>query len=73
MEPEVSLPCSQEPIIEPYPKPRESSQHPTPWLLRPGAESSLMIFRPKFCVHFSSLPWVLHAPPLNLLNVGVSK
>jgi hypothetical protein len=30
-----------------------------------SALSSLQIFRPKFCIHFSSLPCVLYAPPMS--------
>jgi hypothetical protein len=28
--------------------------------------SSLQIFEPKFCVHFSSLPHVLRSPPISI-------
>jgi hypothetical protein len=28
MEPEVSLPCSQQPATGPYPKPDETNSHP---------------------------------------------
>jgi len=66
MEPEASLPCSQEPAYGPFPEPDESSpQLPTLFLLRSThimfsskasySELSLpFIFRLKFCVHYST-------------------
>jgi hypothetical protein len=36
MEPEGSLPCSQEPATFPFPEPNESNPHPKPYFPKNG-------------------------------------
>jgi len=60
MEPEGSLPCSQQPAIDPYPEPDASSPH-LPYF--PMIHSKIILSstirssKPKYCMH-SSLPWM---------------
>jgi hypothetical protein len=65
MEPEVSLPCSQETAFFLYPEPDESSPHPQniflqgPFYYYPNiyfskAVLSIQVFWPKLCMHFST-------------------
>jgi len=74
METEGSLPCSQQPATGPYIELHESSPHlphsisvrSIPVLsfhLRLGLPCGLFpsSFQPKYCMHFSHLPRVLHA------------
>jgi len=79
MEPEGSLPHSQVPTTCPYPEPVRSSQCPhiplpagPPYIILPSSPGSSkwslspQISLPKPCVHLSSPPYVLHAPPISL-------
>jgi hypothetical protein len=59
MEPEVSLPCSQQPAAGPYPEPDESSPHLPIHGLLFWLVSFREVSRPNFFMHFLSLPCVL--------------
>jgi hypothetical protein len=77
MEPEASLPCSQEPSTGPYPQPHQSNPyHPIPHIfaiiilsshLLLGLPSGLFPsgFPPTSYMHLSSPPFVLHALPIS--------
>jgi hypothetical protein len=70
MEPEVWVPCSQEPAIHSYPEPHASNLHPTPpqflWINFNDIFLSAWKFIPlrfpdqNFWMHFSSIPVPLH-------------
>jgi hypothetical protein len=74
MEPEASIPNSQE-LTCPYPDSDQSSHHPIPPLQDPSkyypptyvlvfiVASFPLAFPPTTYTHFSSPPFVLHAPP----------
>jgi hypothetical protein len=74
MDPEISLPCLQQPTTGPYPKSDESNPHSHYISLRPILKSSHLgllrglfttCFLIKLGMQFSSLPCVLHASPIS--------
>ena len=80
MEPEGSLRHSQVPATYPYPEPPQTSPSRPSQFLKihfsdnlpsmPGYSKwslSLQVFPPKPCMHLSSPPYVLHAPPISYL------
>jgi hypothetical protein len=70
MEPEGSLPCSQEPLSGPYSEPdRSSPYHPIPFYLRSN------IPRTKSHIHFLELRWFIERirPDLNLIVLFLNK
>jgi len=78
MEPEGSLPRLQVPATSPYPEPYQSSTY-TPShvmnilfnIILPSntwnfqVVSSPQVSPPKHSMHFFSIPYVLHAPPIS--------
>jgi hypothetical protein len=77
LQPEVSLPCPQQPAAGPFPVPDESSYITfyflevhfniiLPCTLR-YSEWSLQVFKLKFCVHFSPLPSMPYLPLISFL------
>ena len=82
MEPEGSLPHSQVPVTCPYPDPAKSNPyppHPTSpryililsshlHLGLPGGHSLPQFSPPKLCIHLSSPPYVLRAPPISFFS-----
>jgi len=69
MEPEISLQRSQEPTTDSSTEPDASipqTSHPVSQrsILILSVVSSFQALRPKFCIHFSFIPCVLHAPPI---------
>jgi hypothetical protein len=82
MEPESSLPYSQEPAICPYPEPSQSSPYPKPHFLKihlniilpttpgfPKWSSFLQVSPPKPCTRLPSPPFALHAPPISFFPI----
>ena len=82
MEPEGSLPHSQVPATRPCAEPDQPSPCPqfhflkihlniilpsTPWSSK--WPLSTQVFSPKPCVHLSSPPHVLHAPPISFFQI----
>jgi len=78
VESEGSLPCSKQAATGPYPEPDESSPHlPTPFLFKihsniilpftPRSSNGLFLsgFPNKILYIFSSLPCMLHVPPIH--------
>jgi hypothetical protein len=63
MEPEGSLPCSQEPATGPYPEPDESNLHNG--LTNGVLPSDFLI---KIFMHFSYPSFVLHVPSIPSLT-----
>jgi hypothetical protein len=78
MEPEGSIPCSQEPSTGPYPEPYQSNPHhpilstkihfsivhpPTSWSSQRFL--SFWLSPPISYMHSSSPPFVLHTPPIS--------
>jgi hypothetical protein len=73
---------SQAPAVRNCAEPNESRQNPhTPFRFNAILQFSsprpmyLQVFRPQFCMHFTSLPLVLQAPPflcsrISRINVG---
>jgi hypothetical protein len=70
--------CSQDTATGPYPESDESNPHlltvfledplqyyPLTYVLVFQVVSSFQVFRPKFCMHFSSLTCLVHAPPIS--------
>jgi len=73
--PKVHYRVHKSPPLAPYPEPDESSPQPPNLFLKDAFEycppiyawvfqviSFCQVFRPKFCMHISSRPCVLHAP-----------
>ena len=86
MEPEGSLPHSQQPATCPYPRPARSSPYPhiplpeDPSLYNPPiygwvfqVVSFLQVSPPKLCIHLSTPPYALHAPPISFFSIWSSE
>jgi hypothetical protein len=82
MEPEGSLPHSQEPATCPYPEPAQSSPCPVirlledPFYYYPPIYASVsqmvafpQVSSPKSGMHFSPPPYMPHAPPISFFSI----
>jgi len=82
MEPEGSLPQSQMPATCPYPEPAPFSPHPhiplpeDPSQYYPTIYAWVsqviffpLVFPPELCMHLSSPPYALHAPPISFFLI----